>query len=205
MLLTLVRHGKTDWNESGRCQGVSDVPLNSRGAEQAERLALSLRDEKIDRIYSSDLRRARETAERIAAHHSIEVNLREDLREMDQGMFEGLEFSYIRENHSDVLRRWREEPETLRIPGGETLIEVQRRAFDAVCDIESRFGSLNILVVSHNLTIITLLCKFAGRSLSDFRDYMVDEASKSVVRVRDGKFSVVSVNDVAHLELPDGR
>ena len=205
MLLTLVRHGKTDWNESGRCQGVSDVPLNSRGVEQAERLAASLGDERIDRIYSSDLRRARQTAEKIAARHSIEVNVREELREMDQGMFEGLEFSRIREKHSDILRRWREEPETLRIPGGETLIEVQRRAFAAVMDIESRFGSLNILAVSHNLTIITLLCRFADKPLDRFRDYVVDEASKSVVEIRDGNFSVVSVNDVAHLESRDGR
>ena len=144
---------------------MSDVPLNSRGVEQAERLAVSLGDERIDRIYSSDLSRAKATAEKIAARHSIEVNLTEDLREMDQGMFEGLEFSHIREKHSDVLRRWREEPETLRIPGGETLIEVQRRAFAAIMDIESRFGSLNILVVSHSLTIITLLCRFADKPL----------------------------------------
>lgn len=206
MLLTLVRHGKTDWNESGRCQGISDVPLNGRGLRQAEMLALSLRNERIDRIYSSGLERAKKTAEKIAAYHSMDVHVRDDFREMDQGIFEGLEFSHIRKNYPDVLRQWRQEPETLRLPGGEeTLGCVQRRAFSAVLDIESRFGSENVMVVSHNLTIITLLCKFAGASLKEFRNYMVDEASKSVVDIRKGKFTVISVNDVSHLEFSGGR
>lgn len=206
MLLTLVRHGKTDWNESGRCQGISDVPLNVRGLEQAEMLALSLRNEKIDRIYSSGLARAKKTAEKIAAYHSAEVNVIDDFREMDQGIFEGLEFSHIRKNYPDVLRQWREEPGTFRLPGGEETLEgVQRRAFSAFLDIESRFESENVMVVSHNLTIITLLCKFAGAPLKEFRNYMVDEASKSVVDIRKGKFTVISVNDVSHLEFPGGR
>ena len=59
MQLILIRHGKTDWNENERCQGASDIPLNQNGISQAEKLALSLKDEKIDFIYSSDLVRAK--------------------------------------------------------------------------------------------------------------------------------------------------
>ncbi len=199
MRLILVRHGKTDWNESGRCQGVSDVPLNLGGIIQAEKLALSLKDEKIDRIYSSDLKRAKTTAEKIAAHHSIEVNVREDLREMDQGVFEGLEFSEIREKYSDVLEHWRSDPETLRLPGGETLRGVQQRALEAISDIGGCFGSQNILVVSHSLFIGALLCGFTESSLKDFRRYMVDEASKSIVEIYENRFIIISVNDTAHL------
>ena len=200
MQLILVRHGKTDWNESGRCQGVSDVPLNSTGVEQAEKVAFSLKDEKVDRIYSSDLVRAKITAEKIAAYHSIEVNVRDDLREMDQGVFEGLDFSHIREKYSDVLEHWREDPETLQLPGGEALSGVQKRALGVVTDIKCRFGSQNIVIVSHNLVIGSLLCRFAGNSLRQFRDYMVDEASKSVVKIYDNRFVIISVNDIDHLQ-----
>ena len=202
MRLILVRHGKTDWNETGRCQGVSDVPLNRGGVEQAEKVAFSLKDERIDRIYSSDLVRAKTTAEKIAAYHSIDVSIRDDLREMDQGIFEGLDFSYIREKHSDVLEHWREDPETLQLPGGESLKGVQQRAIDAIADLKSRFGSQSVVVVSHNMVIGTLFCSFTGSSLKKLRDYIVDEASKSVVEVYDDRFVIISFNDIDHLRPP---
>lgn len=202
MRLILVRHGKTDWNETGRCQGVSDVPLNHAGMEQAEKVAFSLKDESIDRIYSSNLVRAKTTAEKIAAYHSIDIDIRDDLREMDQGIFEGLDFSYIREKYSDVLEHWRKDPETLQLPGGESLKGVQQRALDAIVDIKSRFGSQNIVVVSHNMVIGTLLCSFTGSSLKKLRDYIVDEASKSVVEICDDRFVIISFNDIDHLGPP---
>ncbi|MXZ12448.1 MAG: histidine phosphatase family protein [Candidatus Dadabacteria bacterium] len=203
MRLTLVRHGKTDWNETGRCQGISDVPLNSSGIEQAEKLAFSLRDERIDHIYSSDLVRAKVTAEKIAGYHSINVNLRDDLREMDQGVLEGLYFSHIQEKYSHVLEHWRNDPETLQLPGGESLIGVQQRALDAIADIRSCFGSQNIVVVSHNMVIGTLLCSFTGSSLKKLRDYIVDEASKSVIEIYDDRFVIISLNDIDHLRSSD--
>ncbi len=202
MRLILVRHGKTDWNETGRCQGISDVPLNHTGMEQAEKVAFSLKDEKIDHIYSSDLVRAKTTAEKIAAYHSIDIDIRDDLREMDQGIFEGLDFSYIREKYSDVLEHWREDPETLQLPGGESLKGVQQRGLDAIVDIKSRFGSQNIVVVSHNMVIGTLFCSFTGSSLKKLRDYIVDEASKSVVEIYDDRFVIISFNDIDHLLSP---
>lgn len=202
MRLILVRHGKTDWNETGRCQGISDVPLNPTGMEQAEKVAFSLKDERIDHIYSSDLVRAKTTAERIAAYHSVDIDIRDDLREMDQGIFEGLDFSYIREKYSDVLEHWRKDPETLQLPGGESLKGVQQRALDAIGDIKSRFGSQNIVVVSHNMVIGTLLCSFTGNSLKKLRDYIVDEASKSVIEIYDDRFIIISLNDIDHLLSP---
>ncbi len=202
MRLILIRHGKTDWNEAGRCQGISDVPLNPAGEQQAEKVAFSLKDESIDRIYSSNLARAKTTAEKIAAYHSIDIDIRNDLGEMDQGVFEGLDFSYIREKYSDVLEHWREDPETLQLPGGESLRGVQQRALDAITDIKSRVGSQNIVVVSHNMVIGTLLCSLTGNSLKKLRDYIVDEASKSVIEIYDDRFIIISLNDIDHLSTP---
>lgn len=201
MELIIVRHGETDWNRLEKCQGISDIPLNENGKEQARRLADSLRAEQLSAIFSSDLVRARETAQTIADIHSLPVTFDPNLREMDQGEFEGLEFSLIRERYSAVLRQWTTDPENLRIPGGETLLEVQNRAWKAFNDIYSKHTGERVLVVSHNLTIISLLCKFSGKSLSSFREFNVKETSRSIVVCRETGYKIRLLNDIGHLDI----
>ncbi|MGI9553841.1 MAG: histidine phosphatase family protein [Thermodesulfobacteriota bacterium] len=197
--MILVRHGETEWNKLGRCQGISDVPLNSTGEKQARDLADSLKNENISAIISSDLQRALHTAKSISEHHSIEVQIDERFREMDQGDFEGLDFKYIRENYSDVLKKWREEPEVLRIPGGESLTELQERAWLAFNNLQIKYKGKNVLVVTHNLTIITLLCKFTGKSLKSFREFMVHETSKTVIDCNEEEYKIEILNDLSHI------
>jgi broad specificity phosphatase PhoE len=88
--LLLVRHGETDWNAERRWQGHADVPLNERGRDQAERLAEELENARVDAVYSSDLSRARETAEIVGARLGVPVVLDPALREIDVGSREGL-------------------------------------------------------------------------------------------------------------------
>jgi broad specificity phosphatase PhoE len=88
--LLLVRHGETDWNADGRLQGHTDRPLTDYGRRQARKLAEELEDEDLDAIYSSDLARARETAEIVGARLGLPVVLDPDLREKDWGNWEGL-------------------------------------------------------------------------------------------------------------------
>lgn len=199
MNLILVRHGETDWNRTGRCQGISDVVLNDNGRKQALELGLCLKGEKISAVYSSDLARAISTAEEIARHHGLTVEIDSDLREMDQGDFEGLLFTEIRERYADIMREWRDSPETIRIPSGESLTEVQERAlrvFERLC---GRHDGETVVAVSHNLTITTLLCKFTGVGLSGFRSFGIQAASRSTVCLSGGKVMVVDLNDVSHL------
>lgn len=103
--LILVRHGETDWNVEGRYQGHSDVPLNARGRAQAARLAEALRGSDIRAIYSSDLARARETAEALAHATRLAVQHDPRLREIDQGDWEGMLFLEI--HLSDFARAGR--------------------------------------------------------------------------------------------------
>ena len=88
--LHFVRHGETDWNREGRVQGQTDVPLSARGREQAEELAASLGERPIGAIWSSDLRRALETAEPLARRLGLEVRVTPALRERNFGVLEGL-------------------------------------------------------------------------------------------------------------------
>lgn len=201
MQLILIRHGKTDWNELEKCQGASDIPLNQNGINQAEKLAHSLRNENIDYIYSSDLIRAKLTAEKIAVYHDLDINIDSGFREMNQGDFEGLEFRLIREKYSHVLKEWRTNPETLTIPGGESLTEVQNRAYKSVQSLLDKHQLKTVLVVSHNLTIVTLLCKLSSRSLKNFRDFIVSETSKTIINFDNGVPQVQLVNDISHLEI----
>jgi len=199
MNLILIRHGETDWNRIGRCQGVADIVLNENGKRQARELAHSLRDHNIKAIYSSDLKRARETAQHIAEHHNITVQLEPGLQEMNQGDLEGLSFPDIRDRYAEVLKQWRESPETLRLPSGESLVEVQNRAWKVFEKVHDKHLGETVVVVSHNLTIITLLCKITGVGLKGFRDFHIEATSKNIIISEDGSLRIDVINDVSHL------
>jgi broad specificity phosphatase PhoE len=199
MDLVLVRHAETEWNRVGRCQGFSDVELNKNGLEQTKELAKSLMDEPISAVYSSDLRRALDTAKAIADYHKLAVEVDPDLREMNQGDLEGLTFVEIRERYASLLSRWADNPEAVRLPGGESLKELQERAWRAIERIFIRHQNQTVVAVSHNLTIITLLCKFKGIGLHEFRSFKLKEASKNIILFRNGHFDVNVLNDVTHL------
>ncbi len=199
MNLILIRHGETDWNRSGRCQGIADIVLNENGKQQARELANSLKDYKITAIYSSHLKRALETAEHIAEHHDLDVRIERDLHEMNQGDLEGLSFPDIRDRYADVLQKWRESPETLRLPNGESLIEVQDRAWSVFEKVNRAHMGETVVAVSHNLTIITLLCKITGVGLKGFREFNVQATSKNVIVSENGDIRVDVINDVSHL------
>ncbi len=132
MRIFLVRHGATDWNLAGRCQGTTDLELNETGLRQAEAAALGLTGEKITAVYSSDLKRARQTAEAVARRHHLAVLVEESIRELDHGELEGLTFAEIHAVRPDFIRRWRDEPADADIPGGEKLAQVARRAWDGL-------------------------------------------------------------------------
>jgi len=199
MNLILIRHGETDWNRTGRCQGVADIDLNDTGKRQIEELAHSLRDADIRAVYSSDLLRALRTARKIASRHGLEVNVEKDLREMDQGELEGLLFDDIRDRYAHVLREWRESPETLRLPGGETLRQVEQRAWSVFERLDSLHADETVVAVSHNLTITALLCRITGVGLRGFRNFNLRAASKNLIVSSNGTIEVSVLNDVSHL------
>jgi len=195
--LILVRHGQTLWNREKRVQGVSDIELSNRGRAQADSLARSLRDEKIDAIISSPLKRALQTAEAINRFHHLPIEHEEDLMELNMGDFEGMAFQEMMKNHGDLLERWIKNPSSVVMPGGESLAELQERAWGVVELIAGRSGT--ILLAAHNFTIMTILCKIKEMDLSHIRQVHVDVASKTLVEFKNGRGDVIFFNDIDHL------
>jgi probable phosphoglycerate mutase len=201
MRLILARHGETDSNKAGLALGRADIELNEHGRWQAQRLALSLKDEPIDAIYSSPLKRALATAEPIASDHGLEVQVDDGLVEMDIGQMEGLTFQELRERHPQFLQLWlggqaAYEP----MPGGERLLDVQERAWQAIERIGECQEQGTVVAVTHNFVILTLLCRALGLELADFRRLRHSVAAKSVLEMGRDRIIVVSFNDGCHLE-----
>jgi broad specificity phosphatase PhoE len=171
----LVRHGATEWNLQGRCQGATDLELNEVGIRQAEQIAASLTAESIHGVYSSNLKRAQQTARLISLHHGLPVLIEEDMRELDHGQLEGLTFAEIKENYSQFIEKWRTEPAEIEVPGGEKLADVARRAWNGLVRIAQRHSpGENVIVVSHNFPILSIICRITGTHLNDYRAFHLD-------------------------------
>lgn len=158
----LIRHGQTDWNLEGRYQGQSDVPLNETGRAQARALAEKLAGQSFDAAYASDLSRARETAEIVAAALHLPVTLEKRLREIHQGEWEGQLVDDIKARYADVWQQRAIDPASIRPPQGETVGEVAARVSAALEEISRAHPQGSVLVVSHGLSLATVLCKARG-------------------------------------------
>lgn len=197
MKLILVRHGETLWNREHRVQGFTDIVLSETGRRQAERLAVCLREEKIDAIYCSNLQRAFETARVIGRFHALPIHVEAGLRELNQGDFESLTFLELREKYRSFLSQWITDPASLVMPNGESLGALQDRSWRVIDRIIA--AGRNTLVVSHAFTIISILCRIMELSLNEFRKAQVDVASRTCVEFSNGVGKVVIHNDTSHL------
>ena len=150
--LFLARHGETDWNREHRVQGQTDVGLNAAGRAQAEALAESLDDARLEAVYSSDLSRALETAQAAARRHGLDVVTDTELREKNFGSWEGLTDVEIARRFPDAVRgRWGD---------GESTDDVAARVLPAIERIRARHPDGGVLVVSHGGPIRIILDRF---------------------------------------------
>lgn len=168
--LLLVRHGETEWNRVSRFQGGIDVPLNENGRNQARQAAEFLKEVPIDFAVSSPMLRPKETAEIILSHHPhIKLELQDEFREINHGLWEGKLESEIRQEYPDLLRQWQAAPETVQMPEGENLQQVWDRAvaaWDAIAR-STEISSTELktgLVVAHDAINKVILCHILGLS-----------------------------------------
>ncbi len=158
--LVLIRHGETDWNVEGRYQGQADPPLNARGQAQAEALAEALRPAGLQVLYTSPLRRARQTAEVIACALGLPLHEEPRLMEIHQGAWQTRLHAEIERLYPETFQRWHTEPWAVTPPGGESLHQVQQRVYAAVDDIRARHPHQTVGVVTHRIPIALLLMRY---------------------------------------------
>jgi probable phosphoglycerate mutase len=169
----LARHGETNDNrEPIRVQGFTDTPLNDTGRRQADELAQRIAAEGIVSLWSSDLSRARETAEIVGARIGLQPRLDRRLREANRGEWEGRLFVDIEREQPELYAGWRRAGEQFRFPDGESLREQSDRVASAVNDVH-RSGELPALMVCHGGSIRVMLCARDPRGLDAFHDFEV--------------------------------
>lgn len=180
MKVRIVRHGETDWNKEGRLQGSMDRPLNLFGVQQAHTCAKHLANEKFDRVFSSPLSRAYQTAEIISSKMDVEIVKVPDIEEIDLGEWQGLKWSEIRLKFSNLLADFERGRDLSKIYKGESLQDQQKRAIRFLTSLEQYEGE-NILVVSHGGLIKTLICHILGLDLGKRDRFGVSNLSISTL------------------------
>lgn len=197
--LLLARHGQSVSNAERRFQGVQDVALSEAGIRQAQALAGAALRHSPAAVYSSPLRRARDTAEIVAEGLGVPVVCMHDLRELSLGEWEGRTVDEVRALPGDPYARWVRDPLACAPPGAEPLGDVQRRAVHAF----ERIGAAHpdgedILVVCHGGIISAYLAHCLGLPLSGI--WRLTVANCSLTEVRPPR--LVSLNDTSHLAAP---
>jgi len=198
--LYLVRHGETEWNRNFRTQGSTDTHLTAKGMWQAEKVAERLEKEKVSALYSSDLKRAYNTAMAIGDRLGMEVKTSQDFREMNLGSWEGKTIEDIKREFKEVYSTWRSKPHETVIPGGEHLLDVQERALKGVSGIIKKHPGEKIVLVSHGITIKALVFGLLDIDLIYFRKIRMDNGGVSIIDFREEENVLVTLNDSYHLK-----
>lgn len=172
------RHGATAWSLAGRYQGRADPPLCAQGEVEAACLGKQAARQGVDRVVSSPLRRARQTAASVAAYGSLSVpGVDDGLLEVDFGLWEGKTQAEIRAIWPAQLRDWKSAPERFTFPGGESLADAQRRVAACLACWRADEAGGAILLVTHLTWIRLAVLSLSGRPLACFRELQVATGS----------------------------
>lgn len=196
----LVRHGETDWNQERRVQGSgSDRRLTETGKQQAESIGLRLKQERIQATYSSPLQRALDTAQAVARHHQLEVQIEPSLNEIDAGELEGILIEKIGSYLNELVAREHGYESIHRLYGGESLTEVQQRAWNTIQRLVDKHGDGAIVIVSHYFVILSIICSVLGLPLSEMGRLKLDVGSISTIVFNERGARLTLFNDNCHL------
>ncbi len=199
-VVLLIRHGLTDATGAKLTGWTPGFHLSDEGRAQAERMAERLADARIAAVYSSPLERCVETAEPLARRRRLEVVPREDLGEVRFGEWTGRSLRQLR--RTKLWRAVQDLPSQVRFPGGESFLEVQRRAVEELGRIAGSHPSSTVAVVSHADVIKLVVAHFAGMHADLFQRLVVEPASLSVLLLGRGTPRVVKVNETGDLSWP---
>jgi broad specificity phosphatase PhoE len=197
--LLLVRHGESTWNAARRTQGQCDPPLSDRGLAQARGVAGRLAGRRIEGFYSSDLVRARHTADVIGEAMGIEPVLEPGLREVALGAWEGRTREELKEGFPEHWARWTREPSWDVVPGGEGEARFTRRVTGTLRRLRERHPNGDVVCVTHGGVIQVALLDVLGRPGRGFFHFVIENCSITVIQRNRHRTVVTAVNDTCHL------
>lgn len=202
--ILLIRHGETAWNAVRRLQGHIDIGLNEEGRRQAAALAQALAAEDLDAFVASDLQRALQTAQAVAARHALPVRQDAGLRERCYGVFEGMLYADIEQTYPAEFAAWQARDIDAVMPPGERVAESFRRfhqrCVDGIGHWAGRHPGQTIAIVAHGGVLECAYRAATGMALDSPRDFQVKNASINRFTFADGKLTLASWGEVAHLE-----
>ncbi|MEI6220807.1 MAG: histidine phosphatase family protein [Actinomycetes bacterium] len=192
--VVLLRHAHSTANLKGVLAGRDNrVGLSPRGKREAQELANLLGSGSFDAIYSSPLRRCRETIAPLLALKKQKVEFLDDLQEMEYGRWSGKLLSLLAKD--ELWKKIQSRPSQVRFPGGESFGEMSLRANQAV--LEKAAGKERILIVSHGDVIKSIVAYHLGLTLDLFQRISIDPASISTIRLPNSQ--IIQVNSTTHL------
>lgn len=196
----LIRHGETEWNSTLKFQGATDIQLSERGRQQAFSLAKRLASLKPDAFYASDLVRAYETAKIISGYHDMPVKKVPGLREMNFGAWEGLTSAEIKQRFANEVKKWWDNPFSIRIPNGETYSELIDRSVKAIKEIIEQHTEGKVIIVSHGGPIRSIVGSVLGIDLSKYWQLGLHNGSLSILDFTGWENGILALfNDCSHL------
>jgi broad specificity phosphatase PhoE len=197
MILYCIRHGETVSNAVKRIQGQSESPLSALGLRQCQTVATALRELPIDKIYSSPLRRALDSAQCIADALALSVEVEPTLMEINAGIFQGLTWDEIDGKFPVEAKKWRSHDPDFRIPNGESRRDLMQRAHQAFVSIRERGGN-HVVVVSHG-GLLGAALKALLEIPAHRNPFALQNGSISRIEWRQ-EAKLLSLNETAHLQ-----
>lgn len=200
--LYLVRHGQSDYNVSRRFAGAgSDVALTAVGVRQAGQLRDRLAPEKIDAVYSSNLKRALSTAAVLSENRGVEIVSCPELGEIDYGAVEGKTFDEVSREYPELAKQIYGADPKIRFPGGESFEEFTARICRFLDRTTKYDDAQTVLVVSHGGSIRTLVCRLLDIDINaHWAQIRIDNTSLTVLETGKNGAIISLLNDTSHLK-----
>jgi len=195
----IIRHGETQWNREEVFRGTKDVPLNETGKKQAERVGLYFSHMPVDRIISSPLSRALQTAEAVSKTTNATVDTMEEFTDVNFGIWEGLTLSEVEERFPLDFSLWKASPDKLRIENGETLAMVRDRIRTGLANIACGRED-TIIIVTHRVICKILVLNALEIGNEHFWDMKYDPGSITLLERNNNRYTLIFSNDTCHLD-----
>ena len=195
-----LRHGETEASKTGGFCGTSDVELTPEGMMMAKDFAVAYQSVPWKAIFCSPMRRTIATAKPLCELTGMEMQLRDGLKEIDFGKWEGKTPAEVNRDFHDEYVRWQSEPGWNAPPDGERAIDIARRSSEVIEEIETNYPDGNVLVVAHKATIRIMLCSLLGIDVGRYRDRIsMPVAAVSVLEFCQQGPRLLKLSDRSHL------